>query len=150
MILTPEKLDLLFRAKPEFLDNLKLVILDEIHVIDDESRGIKFELLLTRMKRKLTDTRFITLSAVIPQETLEDLARWFNVSTKNDIIKSSWRPSIQRYANFEWSDNNGIIRYAAEEGALIRKFVPGILKQQYLNQDLNIFPEKNKKKSNSS
>ena len=51
LILTPEKLDLLFRSNPEFFIDLKLVILDEMHIISDDLRGIKFELLISRIKR---------------------------------------------------------------------------------------------------
>jgi superfamily II DNA/RNA helicase len=146
LILTPEKLDLLFRSKPEFLDNLKLVILDEMHIIDDNNRGIKFELLITRLKRKINHAKFITLSAVVPQETLEDLAEWFNDSNTDGIIKSSWRPSIQRYAKFDWQGDNGTIRYASEEdNDILETFVPGIIKQHYLNDDFKIFPHKTKK-----
>ena len=145
LILTPEKLDLLFRSNPEFFIDLKLVILDEMHIISDDLRGIKFELLISRIKRSLTNTKFITLSAVVPQETLEDLAQWFN-NSQEGIIKSSWRPSIQRYAKFEWNGHNGTIKYAPEEdNQILEQFVPGVIKQRYLNDDFPIFPLKDKR-----
>ncbi len=101
LVMTPEKLDLLQRAQPEFLNKVRLFILDEGHIINDNKRGIKFELLVTRLKRKLANTRFLFLSAVIPRETLEEFARWFNTET-DAIIESKWRPSIQRFAKFNW------------------------------------------------
>ena len=70
LVVTPEKLDLLLRAQPEFLENVRLFVLDEAHIVHDSQRGIKFELLLTRLKRKLHQARFIVLSTVVPQETL--------------------------------------------------------------------------------
>lgn len=76
LIITPEKLDLVQRAQPEFLDSVRLLVLDEGHIVDDRRRGAKFELLLTRLRKKLKEARFIFISAVMPQQTLEDFANW--------------------------------------------------------------------------
>lgn len=140
LVLTPEKLDLLLRSKPELLDSVKLFILDEGHMIDDEDRGVKLELLLTRLKRKLTESRFLFLSAVLPEDTVQKYLSWFN-SNVDDEIKSDWRPSIQQHAKFEWSTvkNTGTLRYEARrENKLIDTFVPGIISQRryrVLNKD---------------
>ena len=131
LVTTPEKLDLLLRAHPEFLENVRLFVLDESHIVHDRNRGIKFELLLTRLMRKLSNTRFIFISAVVPQETLEDFASWLKASPSEDIIISEWRPSIQRYAKFEWRGQTGVIRYAAEEEIQkLHEFVPGVIQQR--------------------
>jgi superfamily II DNA/RNA helicase len=130
-VMTPEKLDLLKRAKPEFLDNVRLFVLDEGQIVHDESRGVKFELLLSRLKRRLPNARFLFLSAVLPQETLEDFAAWFGARPEKDIITSDWRPSYQRFASFEWQGETGVIRYSPDEDIpLLKEFVPGIIKQQ--------------------
>ncbi len=130
LVLTPEKLDLLRRARPEFLDSVRLFILDEGHIVHDQSRGTRFEFLLTSLKRRLDKARFIFLSAVISQETLERFAKWFNTSSEN-ILTSNWRPSIQRYAKFEWLGLTGVLRYVPEKNnPLLREFVPGVIKQQ--------------------
>lgn len=150
LVTTPEKLDLVLRGKPEFLDNVRLFVLDETQIIHDYPRGIKYELLLTRLMRKLPGARFLTLSAVLPQETLEDFARWFNASTQEDILTSAWRPSVQRYAMFEWMGQTGVIRYAPEDDIpVLREFVPGVIRQQlfeYINPETGrinrrMFPE---------
>jgi len=132
LVLTPEKLDLLLRSHSEVLDSVKLFILDEGHIIDDENRGIKLELLLTRLKRKLTETRFLFISAVLSDETIKEYLSWFNCNA-DDEIKSDWRPSIQQHARFEWSavKNTGTLRYEArKENKLIDNFVPGIITQR--------------------
>jgi len=132
LVLTPEKLDLLLRSKPELLDSVKLFILDEGHMIDDDSRGTKLELLLTRLKRKLTESRFLFISAVFPEDTVKEYLAWFN-SNSDDEIKSDWRPSIQQHAKFEWSTvkNTGTIRYEArKENKLIDTFVSGVISQR--------------------
>ncbi len=131
LVTTPEKLDLLSRARPEFLDAVRLFVLDEGHIIDDAQRGIKIELLLTRLKKKLVNARFLVLSAVVPQETLESFALWLKASPKDDIMSSTWRPSIQRYAIFEWAGKTGVIRYAPETDIpVLREFVPGVIRQR--------------------
>ena len=53
VVTTPEKLDLLFRTQADFFSNVQLFVLDEAHIIHDLQRGAKYELLLTRLKRKL-------------------------------------------------------------------------------------------------
>lgn len=131
LVMTPEKLDLLQRAKPEFLNNVRLFVLDEGQIVQDRQRGIKFELLLTRMKRRLPNARFLFLSAVVPTETLQDFARWFNADPEKDIMSTDWRPSIQRVAKFEWQDGNGVIRYSpGEDIPLLKEFVSGVTRQQ--------------------
>lgn len=134
-VTTPEKLDLLLRARPEFLESVQLFVLDEAHIVDDLHRGMKIELLLTRLKRKLTNAHFIVLSAVVPQETLEDFALWFNSNPMRDILTANWRPSIQRRAKFEWLGQTGVIRYSQDDHIPIltqQEFVPGIVKiRQY-------------------
>jgi superfamily II DNA/RNA helicase len=131
LVVTPEKLDLLLRAHSEFLNTVRLFIFDEGYILHDRHRGVKCELLLTRLKRKLPDARFILLSAVVPQETLEDFAAWFNVSPQEDILTSTWRPSIQRYAKFEWARQSGVLRYAPEEDIpILEEFVPGVIHQE--------------------
>jgi len=139
LVLTPEKLDLLQRAKPEFLEQVKLFIMDEAQIADDESRGVKFELLLTRLKRRLQNSHFLFLSAVVPEETLQDFATWFNASYPKDVINLDWRPSTQRIAKFVWRGSQGELRYAkSEDNPIIDEFVPGIIKQrEYPHKDTN-------------
>lgn len=130
LVMTPEKLDLLQRAQPEFLDNVHLFVLDEGQIVQDQHRGAKFELLLTRLKRRLPNARFLFLSAVVSEETLEDFAQWFNASPKDDVMTTDWRPSIQRVAKFEWQREKGVIRYSpGEDISLLKEFVSGVIKQ---------------------
>jgi len=154
LVMTPEKLDLLQRAQPEFLNNVRLFVLDEGQIVNDQRRGIKFELLLTRLKRRLPKARFLFLSAVVPQETLEDFAHWFHANPKDDVLITDWRPSIQRYAKFEWKGENGVISYVpSEDVELPKEFVYGVVKQQryeFINpktgrRNRRLFPQINHK-----
>lgn len=131
LVMTPEKLDLIQRAKSDVLEKVRLFVLDEGHIVSDGSRGIKFELLLTRIKRRLRNARFLYISAVVPREMLVDFALWFNTDPTRGIIDSRWRPSIQRYAFFSWPGDLGTIRYDPNEDVPdIGKFVPGIVREQ--------------------
>ena len=130
LIVTPEKLDLVLRLHPQITDQIKLIVLDEIHVIDDESRGVKFEILLSRIKARLPNSRFLVMSAVIPDSTLEGFATWL-AGSSNRSVSSNWRPTIQRIARFEWQNNRGVIRFENdEEMPDLNTFVPGVLQRR--------------------
>ena len=139
LVTTPEKLDLLFRTQPEVLNDARLFVLDEAQIVHEPGRGVKFELLLTRLKSEFIGARFLILSAVLPQLTLEDFSNWFNASPREDVLTHSWRPSIQRYARLDWDGQQGVMRYAPDEEArVLEEFVPGIIRQrvfEYENPD---------------
>jgi len=137
LIVTPEKLDLIFRVLPDFLENVQLIVLDEAQIITEERRGIKFELLITRLKKLLINARFLVLSAVISDETLEDFVKWFNASQTDDLIISNYRPAIQKYAKFEWFHQTGSIQfvrneniYPEEDSENMGEYIPGVIKQE--------------------
>jgi helicase len=138
LVVTPEKLDLLQRFRPEFLASVRLLILDESQLLDDLSRGVKFEILLTRLKRLLPSARFLVLSAVFPQETLEDFSTWLNTGS-DGVITETWRPSLQRVAKFEWTGKTGVLRYAPErEVPMLSEFVPGVVRERayhFINEE---------------
>ncbi|MBI4152711.1 DEAD/DEAH box helicase [Candidatus Woesearchaeota archaeon] len=85
LILTTEKLDSLLRHRLPWLAEIKTVIIDEIHLLNDASRGPTLEIILTLLKT-LIKPQLIGLSATIgnPQE----LAQWLEA----DLVMDSWRP----------------------------------------------------------
>jgi helicase len=129
VVLTPEKLDLFLRLRSDFLANVRLIVLDEGHLVHDLNRGAKYELLLTRLKVVLVSPRFLVLSAVVPEQTLQDFAKWLG-ATEHGIIRSPWRPSVQRIAALVWRRTTGVLRYAKDEHAVPGEFVPGIIRQR--------------------
>ena len=130
IIVTPEKLDLVLRVRPEIAEEIKLIVLDEVHVMDDARRGIKFELLLSRLKHRIANSRFLVTSAVISDSTLEGFAAWLADSSDRSVT-SEWRPTIQRRARFEWLGSNGVIRFDRDpEIPDLESFVPGVLQQR--------------------
>ena len=127
LVVTPEKLDLLDRLTPGVLDRVALVLLDESHVVGDLSRGPKFELLVTRLRRRLPECTFMSLSAVVSEQTLAEFASWLGGSAQ-DISSSRWRPTLLRIARFEWAGQRGVVRFAASDDTrALEGFVPGII-----------------------
>ena len=130
LIVTPEKLDLVLRLSPDLFDHISLVVLDEIHMIDDAARGIKFEMLLSRLKARFPNCRFLVMSAVIPDSSVKSFAAWLADSPARSI-SSDWRPTIQRIARFEWQSEMGVIRFEHdEEIPKLNSFVPGVIRRR--------------------
>ena len=131
LVTTPEKLDLLVRLTPEYASQVQLVILDEGHILEDRRRGVKYDMLLTRFKIAAPQARFIYLSAVVSDTTLEELASWLNTGP-GSTLRSEWRPSVQRLANLRWSGTTGTLHYAIEPETPVlgESFTPGIIRQQ--------------------
>ena len=113
IVTTPEKLTLLTRIRPELLGGVRLVILDEGHVIEDRDRGVSYELLLTKLlKRILPDAKVLFVSAVISRTSAEDFAEWL-CSDRQALIESEWRPSRQLIGIY--SGQRDRITYPLEE-----------------------------------
>ena len=154
LVVTPEKLDLILRLDLEFLQSVSVIVIDEGHIISEGSRGLKVELLLTRLRRSATRARLLFLSAVIPDITLREFSEWLHIRDR-DVIQSDWRASIQRYAYFEWRGDSGSIQYSPDEDVenLRRAFVPGVIRQRLFEftnprtrrRNSSRFPEKTHK-----
>jgi len=74
IILTNEKADSLIRSNPKLIENIQMVICDEIHLINDDSRGITLEFLLTRLMTLNPNIQIVGLSATI--KNANELAEW--------------------------------------------------------------------------
>ena len=110
LVVTPEKLDLVLRARPGSLGGTGLFVIDEAHLVGDAGRGLKMELLLARLRRRFPSARFIVLSAMISDGAMRDLAAWLcsgdqggDGGGKTAVIATGWRPTLRRHAKFEWS-----------------------------------------------
>ncbi|RLC09196.1 MAG: DEAD/DEAH box helicase, partial [Deltaproteobacteria bacterium] len=73
LVATPEKLQLVIRNK-KVPRPLALIVMDEAHNIEDETRGLRIELLLATIKRECTSANFLLLMPYV--EKAETLARW--------------------------------------------------------------------------
>lgn len=89
LIATPESFMTIESSKQELLDQFTLVICDEGQLLDDYSRGINYEMLLSRL-RKRDQLRFLFISAIIPN--INVVNQWLNGSDDH-IGDSAYRPS---------------------------------------------------------
>ena len=61
------------------MKHLKLIIVDEIHLLSDSERGPTLEVVLTRLKLMNPGCRIIGLSATLPN--VDIVAKWLNAET---------------------------------------------------------------------
>ena len=154
LVATPEKVELLLRTHPEYFQQVAVVVIDEGHILDEGvpsieelregetllsalmkqgtlGRGALLELLVTRLRNRLPETRFLFLSAVMPEVNVSDFITWLSKG-KQQVVKTepSERPSRQVIARFSWqSEKNGRLDYV-NAGESKSTFVPYFIQRQ--------------------
>jgi len=86
IITTSEKLDSLIRHHAPWLRDVSVVIVDEIHLMNDPGRGPTLEILITILKQLLKRVQLIGLSATIGNE--KELSEWLDAK----LVHDDWRP----------------------------------------------------------
>ncbi|MBI2546114.1 DEAD/DEAH box helicase [Candidatus Woesearchaeota archaeon] len=86
IIMTVEKMDSLIRHHCPWLPYVTTVIVDEIHLLNDVSRGPTLEVLLTILRQILKKVQIVALSATIGNAG--ELAEWLDAS----LVADNWRP----------------------------------------------------------
>lgn len=86
IITTSEKFDSLIRHHTPWLKDLGVVVIDEVHLLNDASRGPTLEILITILRQELKDLQLIALSATIGNS--EELATWLEAK----LVTDNWRP----------------------------------------------------------
>jgi helicase len=81
------------------------VVIDEIHLLNDQSRGPTLEVVLTMLRRRLNDAQFIGLSATIGND--EALADWLDAG----LVDDDWRPVELREGTYQ----DGVIHFVNTE-----------------------------------
>jgi replicative superfamily II helicase len=92
-VLTPEKLDLLWRLNDPKIKDSCIFIFDEIQNVVGDGRGLRLELLVSRIKKSYGYfSRIILLSAVIPENNAIKLVEWLG-SKNSDGSYIKWSPT---------------------------------------------------------
>lgn len=86
IVATSEKADSLLRHKSDWLHKIRVVVADEIHLINDADRGPTLEVTLAKFRVYSPNVQIIALSATIGNSI--ELADWLGAVH----VKSSWRP----------------------------------------------------------
>jgi replicative superfamily II helicase len=105
IIATPEKAKAMLRGNNEILNQIKLVVIDEGHLLGADKRLIVNEIFYEELRYfiKQNNGRFLILSAVLPNA--EDLAEWLTNSHEN-VFRENWRPSDERLGILQWNGNS--------------------------------------------
>ena len=105
IIATPEKAKAMLRGNNEILNQIKLVVIDEGHLLGANKRLIVNEIFYEELRFFINrnDGRFLLLSAVLPNA--EDLAEWLTDSNQN-VFKENWRPSDERLGVLQWNGDS--------------------------------------------
>ena len=89
-VATTEKFEALYRRSSlrDFIATVGCLIIDEVHLVGDPTRGATLESLIARLRAVEGRTRIVALSATV--SNAEELAGWFNAQ----LVRSAWRPTI--------------------------------------------------------
>ncbi len=127
IICSYEKLDSLLRHKSEWLKDVGLVIIDEIHMIDSPSRGPTLEVLITRLRTEI-NPQILALSATV--KNAKDVGKWL----KAKVIKNNFRP-VELWEGVCYSENKTLLEFPKEnkvvelDGEPLRAVVEDTLKK---------------------
>ncbi|MDA7418076.1 DEAD/DEAH box helicase [Xenophilus arseniciresistens] len=130
IIATPEKLDFALRNDASLIDDIGLVVLDEGHLIGPTEREIRYEILVQKLLRRADAgaRRIVCLSAILPDgQQLEDLTAWIRKDVEGEPVRSSWRPTRQRFGALVWKGDAATLNYDLEDqGPFLARFVEQI------------------------
>lgn len=108
LIATPETFTTLEGTIDDLIEGYTLIICDEGQLLEDKTRGVSYELLLTRLKRN-HEARFLFISAIIPN--ISDINQWLG-GNKEEVGDSKYRPCKIRFALAANEDGHVFVRYA--------------------------------------
>jgi len=86
LISTSEKADSLLRHKTDWLKIIKVIVADEVHLLNDADRGPTLEIILSRFSQLNPGAQIIALSATV--NNAKEMAEWL----KAELVTSEWRP----------------------------------------------------------
>jgi hypothetical protein len=100
IIATPEKAKAILRADDEISASIKLVVIDEGHLLGANQRETTNEIFIEELRNLVNQNsgKIILLSAVLPNTG--DFSEWIT-SASGNVVKSDWRPSSQRFGILE-------------------------------------------------
>jgi len=87
LIVTPEKLSTLIQVVEGLSEEFGTLICDEGQLIDDQSRGLSYELLLTKLRA--TSKKIIFLSAILPN--VDMIHGWLG-GAEDTLARSDYKP----------------------------------------------------------
>lgn len=101
IVATPEKAKAIIRCGSGLESELKLIVIDEGHLLGAEERYIKNEIFLTHINEfaSRNQIKMLLLSAVLPNAN--ELADWISADA-NLVAQSEWKPALERLGLLLW------------------------------------------------
>jgi helicase len=93
IIASNEKMDSILRHRTPWVKDISLIISDEVHLLDDASRGPTLEMVLTRLREEV-NAQVLALSATI--SNANEIAQWLDAK----LVKSDYRPVVLKKGVF--------------------------------------------------
>jgi len=96
LIIIPEKFTALSQVVPGLGNRYQTIICDEGHLIDDDTRGLQYELLLTKLRgTEDAPRKLVFISAILPN--VNEIHEWLGGQTDR-LAHSDYRPVETDYA----------------------------------------------------
>ena len=109
-----------FGSVTDNLKNVKYVILDEVHYMNDEQRGTVWEESIIYCP---TNVQIVALSATVANA--DKLTEWINtVHSRTELINTDFRPVPLRFYYFDSSQPNTLLPLLTPNGTLNKKIKP--------------------------
>ncbi len=109
-----------FGAVADNLKDVKYVVLDEVHYMNDEQRGTVWEESIIYCP---TNVQIIALSATVANA--DELTNWINtVHSKTELVNTDFRPVPLRFYYFDSSQPNKLLPLLTPSGQLNKKINP--------------------------
>jgi helicase len=94
VVITPESLSSKMRTgKGDWLDNVGMLVVDEVHLVGEAGRGANLESAIIDFISAYPKAQLLMLSATMPN--YRDIAKWIEgiSSKKTDVVYSTYRPN---------------------------------------------------------
>lgn len=114
IVVTTEKLDSLIRHGVDWIGQVKLIIVDEVHLLNDYSRGPTLEIVITQLRKLSPRAKFLALSATV--SNAEEISEWLNA----ELIESNFRP-VRLYEGIIFES---FIHFVDKEGYVLNDHMP--------------------------
>ncbi len=98
IICSNEKLDSLIRHGAPWISQVKLLVVDEIHLLNDSGRGPTLEIVITLLRKLIKDLQIVALSATVGNP--EEVGTWLGA----EVVLDDWRP-VKLYQGVFEGDN---------------------------------------------
>ena len=118
MILTNEKFDSMIRHGVSWLDDVRLFVADEIHLLGEGRRGPTIEMILAKILHLADDAQILGLSATVSNRN--EMAKWLGAK----LVNNEWRPvklveGIHYYGEVVFTDGRKRTIDQSGRGAII-------------------------------